>query len=110
MQTMSSEQKILAGISYCFWPLSLFVIFTQLKKERFLRFHCYQSLFLGISSTVGYLVIGGILRIIPFIGIFVFNLLIIVWFLFVVFLCFRCLQGDYFRVPLIYDLAQSNME
>jgi uncharacterized membrane protein len=40
----------------------------------------------------------------------VFNFLAVIWFLFLILLGFRCYHGEYFRVPLIYDLAQRNME
>lgn len=110
METISSEYRILAGVCYVIWPLSLYIVMTEFKKEKFLRFHGYQALFLGISGFVFYLVAGALIRIIPVIGVPVFNLMILVWVLFVGFLFFRCLKGEYFKVPLIYNLAQGNME
>ena len=65
---------------------------------------------MGICSTVAYLVIGPLLRLLPLVGPLLVQLLCIVWLIFQLLLAIRCWQGDYFRVPLIYDLAQGLME
>jgi Predicted membrane protein len=110
METLSTEYRILGSIPYLIWPLSLIIVSTTFKKDRFLRFHGYQALYLGIMGSVLWLVGGALLRIIPFFGIFLFNCLAVFWFLFLLLLTYRCYQGEYFRVPLVYDLAQRNME
>jgi uncharacterized membrane protein len=110
METLSTEYRILGSISYLVWPVSLLIVLTTFKKDKFLRFHGYQSLYLGIFGSVLWLVGGALLRIIPLIGILVFNCLAVAWFLLLLLLTYRCFHGEYFRVPLIYDLAQGNME
>jgi uncharacterized membrane protein len=110
METVSTEYRLLGSISYLIWPLSLVIVFTTFKKDKFLRFHGYQTLYLGILGSVLWLVGGALLRVIPVIGILVFNGLAIIWFLFLFLLCYRCFHGEYFRIPLVYDLAQRNME
>jgi len=110
MEVRSIESKMLAGISYIIWPLSLLIVLTLLKKDRFLRFHGYQALFLGLLSFVLYLVGGAFLRVIPVIGPLTYRMVVLLWFLFVLFLGYRCLSGDYFRIPVIYEMAQGYME
>lgn len=110
MSQVSAEYRVLAGITYLFWPLSLLLILTNYKRERFLRFHGYQSLYFGICCTVCYLVVGGFLQFIPFFGVLFNKSLLIVWFLFIAYLFYRCIQGDLFRIPLIYELARGVME
>ncbi len=110
METLSTEYRLLGSVSYLIWPLSLIIVLTTFKRDKFLRFHGYQALYLGILGSVLWLLGGPLLRIIPIFGVLVFNSLAIVWFLFLFLLCYRCYQGDYFKVPLIYDLAQRNME
>lgn len=110
MKTVSAQHKLLAGMSYFFWPLSILIVATKLKKDCFLRFHGYQALFLGICGSVFYLVCGGFLRLIPGSGQFLLNVLISVWIVLAVLLAVRCLLGEYFKVPLIYDVAHWNME
>ena len=110
METVNNESKWLAGFSYLFWPLSLAIVATRLKKERFLRFHGYQALFLGICGSVVYLVAGPVIRLIPVFGGAIMRTAVIFWLLLIIYLAYRCTLGEYFKVPLIYDLAQGNME
>ncbi|HOJ77358.1 MAG TPA: DUF4870 domain-containing protein [Bacillota bacterium] len=108
--TITHEYRLLAAFSYLFWPFSLLLVLTMYKKDRFLRFHGYQALFLGICGTVFYLVGGGLLYIIPFFGVLINKALLIVWFIFTLLLAFRCFQGEKFKIPVIYDLAYGVME
>lgn len=110
METIITEYKVLTAVSYLIWPVSLVIVLTRLKKDRFLRFHGYQALFLGICGAVSYLAVGGLLMIIPILGALIFKLLVLLWVLLLIFLAYRCLRGEYFRVPLIYELGQGNME
>ena len=110
METTTLETRILAAVSYLIWPASLLIVLTKIRKDPFLRYHGYQALFFGICCMVVYLVVGALLRIIPVIGSLIFNLLVLGWVLLVIFLAIRSLQGEYFRIPLIYDLAQGVME
>ncbi|TCL70947.1 putative membrane protein [Hydrogenispora ethanolica] len=110
MENLDPELRFLMAISYPVWPVSLLMVGTRLRKERFIRYHGYQALYLGICGTVIYLVAGPLLRLIPFIGPLLLRLGVMVWVVFELLLAIRCWQGDYFRVPLIYDLAQGLME
>jgi uncharacterized membrane protein len=110
METLSTEYRILGSVSYIIWPLSLLIVLTTFKKDKFLRFHGYQALYLGILGSVLWLVGGALLRVIPIFGVLAFDVLATIWFLFLLLLTFRCFHGEYFRVPLVYDLAQGNME
>lgn len=110
MAPVSTEYRFLAAAAYLFWPVSLILVLTTYKRDRFLRFHGYQSLYFGVCSTIFYLVVGGFLQIIPFFGWLITKILVLIWFLLVLLLIYRCGQGDYFRIPLIYDLARGVME
>lgn len=107
---IQKEYRWLAALAYLVWPLGLLIVLTHLKRERFLRFHGYQSLALGISGLVLYLMLGLFFQLVPFLGWLLFNSLVIFWFLFEIFLAFRCFQGELFRIPLIYDLMQGVMD
>lgn len=110
MKTVSARHKLLAGMSYFFWPLSILIVATKLKKDPFLRFHGYQALILGICGSVFYLVSGGFLRLIPGLGPSLFNLLASVWIVLAAFFAIRCLLGEYFKVPFIYHVAHWDMD
>lgn len=110
MAEVSTEYRMLAGLSYLFWPVSLILVLTAYKRDRFLRYHGYQALYFGICCTVIHLVVGGFLQIIPIFGILIYKTMVMAWFLLVVLLIYRTWQGELFRVPLIYDLAHGVME
>jgi uncharacterized membrane protein len=110
MSNIKSEFRLLAALAYLFWPVSLLIVMTRLKGERFLRYHGYQGFFLGICGFVVYLVVGIFLRIIPFFGMLLTNSLALLWFFLMIFLAYRSLKGEVFRIPVIYDLAKGVME
>jgi len=110
MAETTLEYRIIAGISYLFWPLSVLIVCTGYKKDRFLRFHGYQGLYFGICCAVGYLVIGGFLQIIPVIGVLISKLLVLIWFLCCLFLFWRCWRGERFKIPIVSNLAEGLME
>lgn len=111
---MSNENqdnlRWLAAASYIVWPLSLVIVLTQIKSERFLRFHGYQSLALGISGLVLYLMLGLFLHLVPLVGMLLYRALVVLWLLFEVFLAYRCYKGELFRIPWLYDLMRGVME
>ncbi|HOP75422.1 MAG TPA: DUF4870 domain-containing protein [Bacillota bacterium] len=110
MTEVSREYRILAGLAYLLWPVSLLLVLTAYKRDRFLRYHGYQALYFGLCCTVFHLVVGGFLQIIPVFGILIYKALVMAWLLFLLLLLYRTFQGELFRVPLIYDLAQGVME
>lgn len=110
MNRIPREHRWLAAVSYLVWPISLLIVLSRLKADPFLRFHCHQALALGSSGLVLYLMLGLFLQLIPYMGRFLFNFLIVLWFCFKLLLALRCLQGEKFRIPLIYDLMWGVME
>jgi uncharacterized membrane protein len=110
MGTVTPEARVLTAVAYLLWPVSLILVLTRLRRDRFIRYHGYQSLFLGIVCFVVYLVVGSFLRVIPVFGEVILRITVLGWIVFVVFLAIRSLQGEYFKVPLIYDLAAGVME
>lgn len=110
MKTVSIRHKLLAGMAYFFWPLSILIVATKLKKDHFLRFHGYQALILGICGSVFYLVSGCFLGMIPGLGDSLLNALAGIWLVLAFFLAVRCLLGDCFKVPFVYHVAYWDMD
>ncbi len=110
MGTAAPEARVLTAVAYLVWPVSLILVLTGLRRDRFIRYHGYQSLFLGIVCFVVYLVVGSFVRIIPVFGEIILRIMVLGWIVFIVLLAIRALQGEYFKVPLIYDLAEGIME
>jgi uncharacterized membrane protein len=107
MVEIKTEYRLLAALSYLLWPVSLLIVMTRLKSEPFLRYHGYQGLSLGLCGFAVYLILGIFLQVFPFFGMLLFNSLIILWFFFLIFLAYRCMRGEYFRVPVIGDLTMG---
>jgi uncharacterized membrane protein len=110
MADMRPEYRFLAALSYLVWPVGLLIVLTRLKGEAFLRFHGYQAFLYGVASMVAYLMLGLCLQVVPFFGNLLTRSLAMLWFFFGLFLAYRCLQGDFFRIPFIYELAKGIME
>lgn len=90
------KNKVVAAVSYI-WILCLLPLFLK-RDSAFCQFHAKQGLVLFIIEIVGWLIFW-----IPFIG----------WLLFIIILIFavmglvNALQGNYWKMPFIGDLAEK---
>jgi uncharacterized membrane protein len=111
---VTGPDKIIAALAYMFLPAIIFLFIEPYKRNRFVRFHCFQAIFL----TVAGIVIGGILKIaaailflIPLLGPLVVVLAWIViglaWFILWVVLVLKALQGEILKLPYIGDFAEK---
>ena len=97
---------------FTFIPAIVFLMAEPFKKNRFIRFHSFQSIFLTIAAVVAGLalkLVFLILSLIPLghlllllISAIVFLGCLILWFVLMV----KALQGELFKLPLIGDLAE----
>jgi uncharacterized membrane protein len=87
------ENKATAALSYL-WILSIFVLILK-KESKFCKFHAKQGLVLCVASFV--------FMLIPFCGWFL-NLGILVG---IIIGFFRALSGEYFKLPIVNDLAEK---
>lgn len=56
---VSRDDRLLAGLAYPFWPLVFLLVYLSPEKRaiRFLRYHSYQALFLGLGLWGGGVVV-----------------------------------------------------
>jgi uncharacterized membrane protein len=79
------------------------------KRDRFVRFHAFQAIFLSVAWFAVYFVLGVFLAIVP--GIFwrvswmLHSLLNLAFFLLWVFLMYKAYNNEQFKVPVIGDVA-----
>ena len=90
-------------LAYLFIPAIIFLVIEPYNKNRFVRFHCFQSLF----YTVACIVIGIALGFIPLLGIVVGMLLSLLEFAVWVILLLKAYQGQMFKLPVIGDMAEQ---
>lgn len=97
-------ETVAGALAYCtIIPAIVFLLVEPYSRNRFVRFHSFQSLELFL--------VGLILSLIPFLGhLFVFLVsmlvglaLFFVWLVLIV----KALQGEMFKLPLIGDIAEK---
>ena len=95
------DANLAGAISY-FWVIGL-IFFLIEKKNRFVRFHAFQSLLLGISAWI----LTVALAFIPYVG-FVGDLFGLVWFVGAIYAASQAYQGTWLKLPVIGDMAYRN--
>jgi uncharacterized membrane protein len=111
--------NIAALLCYILWPVAciLFLVLDPYRRDKFVRFHAYQALYLvlvGIGLGIALRIPTTILKLIPVLG-WVLNFL--VWsaygagvFALVLFLMYKAYRGEQYRIPLIGILAAQKAE
>jgi uncharacterized membrane protein len=106
-ENVAQDDKVLLLLAYPIWIIAgLIIILSDKKKNPFMAFHGYQSIFLGIALMI----VGFIVNI--FLGITIIFLLLmpLVWLAFWIYqwmLGYKAMQGEYVTVPLITDLTKK---
>lgn len=84
-----------------FIPAIIFLAIAPYNRDRFIRFHAWQSLIFGI----GVFIIDVGLGFIPFVGWMVRSLLGLVFFVLWVIAILKAFQGQEWKIPVVGDLA-----
>ena len=104
------DANIAGMLAYFVVPAFIFLLMKE--TSRFVRYHSMQAIILWVSSILIFIVLQ-VFWMIPFIGILVLPLSMLLWLgLFVVWvICMiKAFQGDEFKLPIIGDLAVQNMD
>jgi len=112
VETQESSQEVsstgldpnLAGLLCYLLGLITGIVFLIIeKKNRYVRFHAYQSL----AVFGGLFVFSVIVRFIPLIGPFVYFLLVVGSFVLWILLMVKAYQGEQFKLPVAGDWAEE---
>jgi uncharacterized membrane protein len=107
-------ENVAGALAYfTFIPAVVFLLVDPYNKDRFVRFHSFQCIFLwvtGLLIAVALRVVGLILYIIPVLGHLLVWLIamvvilgaVVIWLVLTV----KALQGEAFKLPVIGDLAE----
>lgn len=93
-------------------PAIVFLVIEPFNKNRFVRFHAFQCLFIAAAGFVIGIALS-IIGFIPFVNFLLIILAPIVWigFIIVIILCMvRAYQGQKFKLPIIGDLAEKQAD
>ena len=101
--TGGMTENVAAMLAYIPIVGLIFLLIEPYNKNKFLRFHCFQSLFYVLACFV----LGFVLAFIPILGIIVGMLLGLGEFVLWLVLLLKAYQGQKFKLPFIGDLAEQ---
>ncbi|MEW6748803.1 MAG: DUF4870 domain-containing protein [Candidatus Micrarchaeota archaeon] len=111
-KTVSSEDKLWGALAYLIGLIvPVFVLLTDKKQVRFLRFHSYQSLFLSVAMVVFYIALAIVNLVLGLIAGLLALLLLPLYFLpplAILFMVWQAFQGKPYKLPLLGDLAAKS--
>ena len=110
----SGTDNIFGAMAYVtFIPAVIFLLMERFKRDRFVRFHSFQSIFLvgaGIGLVIAMRLVFVLLSLIPWLGYLMAWLAVAVvsigWVILWMVLLIKALQGEFFKLPWIGDLAE----
>jgi uncharacterized membrane protein len=92
-----------------FIPAIVFLVLEPYNKNRFIRFHSFQCLFVtGVLFALG--IALAIIAMIPIVGLITIPLHFIIWigaFVLWIVLLLKAYQGQLFKLPVIGDMAEK---
>ncbi len=118
-QPFTDNDKLLAALSYIFWPLAIFILVSEVNRERpFQRYHAVQSLGLAAIAAVVYVFFAcfyGIIvaiasAIADFLGAMLSCLSVPFWLIPVAiffWFAYRAYQGEKFEIPVLTEFMQG---
>ena len=105
--TSSGLNDNIAGLlSYLFIPAIIFLLIEPFNKNKFVRFHAFQGLFLGLVSFAGHIV----LSIIPVLGWVLIPFWTLAIFVIAVIGAVKAYQNQKWKIPVIGDFAQKQAD
>ena len=105
-QSSGLNDNIAGLLAYLFIPAIIFLVVEPFNKNKFVRFHAFQGLFLGLVSIVGHTV----LTLIPVIGWIILPFFSLGIFVVAVIAAIKALQNGKWMIPVIGELAQKQAD
>lgn len=108
--TGGMSDNVVGALAYVtFIPAIVFLVMEPYNKNRFIRFHSFQSIFFAVAWTVLWIVLSIVLHI-PFLGWATILVWPIIWlggFILWIVLVLKAYQGQMFKLPAIGDMAEK---
>ncbi len=99
-------QKNLAGALAYLWIVAIiFLLIEPYNRNKFVRFHSFQALFLGLVSIAGHIVLG----VVPFLGWVILPFFSLAIFVVAVICAVKAYGNQEFKLPVIGDLAAKQV-
>ncbi len=98
----SSENRILAALGYPIWIIALIILLTDMKQNKFMRYHAVQALGYNIAWVVIMIALA-IVTSLP--GLwrlgFIESLAYLAWFILALYYGYSAYQGQTFSIPVV---------
>ncbi len=118
---MAKEKKtdnanLMSAIAYLLMPISSIIIYLMEKSDKYVRFHAFQGLLLGIILLVASWIIGFVIAMIALatmgMGVFLIApVMMLFWLVCLVlwlFMMWKAYNGEKYKLPVIGDIAEKN--
>ena len=96
------EPRLAAALSYIWVAAIIFLVMEPYNRDRFVRFHSFQSLFLAIAAAVASVVLT-----VTVIGIVLVPFLLLGDVILMLFCGFKAYNNEWFKLPLIGGYAEQ---
>lgn len=110
-QPMSNENRLLAALGYPFGIIAIIVLVTDMKNNRFMKYHAVQSLFfylalivLLIGSSILLTILGSISTGFLFLG-FLYPIVFLAWFILTLYAAVQAYNGKMYSIPVVGPYA-----
>jgi uncharacterized membrane protein len=97
------EPNLAGALAYLFIVAIVWLVMEPYSKDRFIRFHSFQSLFLGVV----FFVVSIVLSVIPILGWILLLFLPLVALGLAIFCAYKAYNKEMFKLPLLGDYAEK---
>ena len=98
----ADQNRLLAALAYPIWIVALIIVFTDMKKDAFMRHHGWTALVWGLAWLVVYIA----LSILPFLWMIGW-VLRLAWFVGSIYYAIQAYNGKEVTIPVVSDFAKK---
>jgi uncharacterized membrane protein len=109
VKELDSNQKFMAAVTYLLGFITGVIFLLVEKKDKFIRYHAYQSTAVSILWLAAVIVLGIILLPIPILKNLVNLLLWIGWIILWISLMIRAFNGEKYKLPYVGEWAEKQV-
>ena len=104
-QSAGLQSNLAGALAYLWIMAIIFLLLDPYNKDKFVRFHSFQALFLGLASIAGHIV----LTLLPVLGWALMPLWSLLILVLAVFGAVKAYQNQTWRIPVIGDFAEKQL-
>ena len=104
-QSGGMQDNLAGALAYLWIVAIIFLLIEPYNRNKFVRFHSFQALFLGLVSIAGHIVLG----VVPIIGWAILPFFSLAIFVIAVICAIKAYGNQEFKLPVIGDLAAKQV-